>query len=64
MKKTLTVVRPGTYGTRMLKAGDPLECSGPEARMYAALGWAAEVERAEEVEKPKAKRRKRAAAKK
>lgn len=61
--KTLTVVRPGTYGTRMLAAGDPITCSGPEARMYEKLGWATEVERAEAVKPVKRAPRKRAAAK-
>lgn len=40
--KTLTVVRPGTYGTRMLKAGDPFDANGPEARLYTKLGWMTE----------------------
>lgn len=38
--KQLKVVRPGRYGTRMLKAGDTLEASAPDARLYEALGWA------------------------
>lgn len=38
--KTMSVVRPGLYGTRMLKAGDALEVNGRDARLYAALGWA------------------------
>lgn len=57
--KTLTVIRPGTYGTRMLQAGDPLECTGPEARLFSKLGWAVEVERAEQVEKPAPRKRTR-----
>lgn len=40
--KTLTVVRPGRYGTRMLKAGDTFDATAPEARLYAKLGWANE----------------------
>lgn len=40
--KQLTVVRPGRYGTRMLQAGDPLEVSAPDARLYLKLGWAEE----------------------
>lgn len=58
--KTLTVVRPGTYGTRMLKAGDQYEASGPDARLYTKLGWMADVERAENVAAPKAKPKRRA----
>lgn len=27
-----------SYGTRMLKAGDPVELDGPKARLYLALG--------------------------
>lgn len=38
--KTLTVVRPGRYGTRMLQAGDAFEATAPEARLYVKLGWA------------------------
>lgn len=38
--KTLKVVRAGRYGTRMLKAGDTLEATAPDARLYEALGWA------------------------
>lgn len=63
--KTMTVVRPGTYGTRMLKAGDTLECSGPDARLYSKLGWA-EVGRGpaskaadQAEEKPKVRRARR-----
>lgn len=40
--KTLTVVRPGRYGTRMLQAGDAFEVTAPEARLYMKLGWATE----------------------
>lgn len=40
--KTLKVVRPGRYGTRMLQAGDALEVSAPDARLYLKLGWAEE----------------------
>lgn len=40
--KTLTVIRPGRYGTRMLKAGDTFDATAPEARLYAKLGWATE----------------------
>ena len=29
---------PTGYGTRMLKAGDPVELTGPQARLYRALG--------------------------
>lgn len=69
--KTLTVVRPGRYGTRMLKAGDPLEVSGRDAMLYQKLGWATEGKPkaakpavAEETVAPKPRRRKKAAAKK
>jgi hypothetical protein len=70
--KSLKVVRPGTYGTRMLKAGDVYEATGPEARLYSKLGWMEENTRArvaepEEAPKPKAKRaprKRKAAAKK
>ena len=27
-----------SYGTRMLKAGDPVELDGPKSRLYLALG--------------------------
>lgn len=27
-----------SYGTRMLKAGDPVDLDGPKARLYLALG--------------------------
>lgn len=70
--KTLMVIRPGQYGTRMLKAGDTLEVSGPDARLYTALGWAEKSKRkakaiptveqvlaAEVVEEKPAKRRRR-----
>lgn len=40
--KQLTIVRPGTYGTRMLQAGDPYDATGPEARLYLKLGWMSE----------------------
>lgn len=50
--KTLKVVRPGTYGTRMLKADDTYEATGPEARLYLKLGWMAENTRARVAEAP------------
>lgn len=50
--KQLTVVRPGRYGTRMLQAGDPLECTAPEARLYAKLGWATKAKRAAALSDP------------
>lgn len=37
--KQLRVVRAGLYGTRMLKAGDAFEATGPEARLFEKLGW-------------------------
>jgi hypothetical protein len=40
--KTLRVVRPGRYGTRMLKAGDTFEVAAPDARLFLKLGWAEE----------------------
>jgi hypothetical protein len=43
--KQLTVVRPGRYGTRMLKAGDPLEANARDALLYTKLGWATEGNR-------------------
>lgn len=55
--KTLTVVRPGRYGTRMLQAGDPLEASGPDARLYTKLGWATEGEAPKAPAKPKPRKR-------
>lgn len=62
--KQLTIVRPGTYGTRMLQAGDPYDATGPEARLYLKLGWMSEdkpkAAKAEAPAKPKAPRKRRA----
>ena len=41
--KSLTVVRPGTYGTRELRAGDVYDASGPDARLYVKLGWMKDI---------------------
>lgn len=71
--KQLKVVRPGRYGTRMLKAGDTLEATAPDARLYEALGWATPANRRARVAeapetrnppKPKAPRKRRTPAKK
>jgi hypothetical protein len=35
--KEFYAIRDFRYGTRMLKAGDPVEMTGPHARMYTAL---------------------------
>jgi hypothetical protein len=35
--KEFYAIRDFRYGTRMLKAGDPVEMPGPHARMYKAL---------------------------
>jgi hypothetical protein len=52
--KSLKVVRPGKYGTRMLKAGDTFEATGPEARLYSKLGWMEEARARAKAEAPKA----------
>lgn len=64
--KTLTIVRPGRYGTRMLKAGDALEVGARDARLYTKLGWAAEEEDAPpgSAAAPKAPRKRKSRAKK
>lgn len=60
--KTLTVIRAGLYGTRMLKAGDTFDATGSEARLFEKLGWMkAKAERKVETkEAPKAPRKRRA----
>jgi hypothetical protein len=35
---TKDIKNPSLYGTRMLKAGDPVELDGPKSRLYLALG--------------------------
>lgn len=66
--KTLTIVRPGNYGTRMLKAGDTFEATSPEARLFLKLGWMKEGRQrpapVEAAAKPKAPSKRKAAAKK
>lgn len=50
------------YGTRMLRAGDPVEMDAPNARLFKALGKISDAAQAKAVlAKPKAapKRRKR-----
>jgi len=54
------------YGTRHLKAGEPLELTDPLARLYLALGKVTDkrprlttAQKAETVEAPKAPRRRR-----
>jgi hypothetical protein len=69
--KTLYATGDFRYGTRMLKASDPVEMNAPEARLYIALGKvtpdkprAKPAAKAEEEEtKPVRKPRKRAAKK-
>lgn len=39
-RQKLTIARDMRYGTRMLTAGEPVEMSGPDARLFGALGWA------------------------
>ena len=39
---TRDLKNPG-YGTRMLRAGDPLDLDGPKARLYLALGAVTET---------------------
>lgn len=36
--KKMTATGPLRYGTRMLQAGDAVTLSGPQARLYEALG--------------------------
>lgn len=36
--KQLTVLKDMKYGTRMLRAGEPVTMDGPTARLYTALG--------------------------
>lgn len=47
------------YGTRMLKADDEFVASGPDARLYSALGWARPIEAAAPKETSKSKPKKR-----
>ena len=35
---TRDMKNPTGYGTRMLKAGDPVDLTGPQARLYRAIG--------------------------
>jgi hypothetical protein len=35
---TRDMKNPTGYGTRMLRAGDPVDLNGPQARLYKALG--------------------------
>jgi hypothetical protein len=34
----MTVLKDMRYGTRMLRAGDPVDMKGPDVRLYTALG--------------------------
>jgi hypothetical protein len=36
--KQFTVLKDMKYGTRMLRAGEPVDMDGPNARLYTALG--------------------------
>ena len=55
--KTMKASRSMHYGTRMLQAGDEFEASGPNSRLYRAIGWAEEVpakaEKPAQVDEPK-----------
>lgn len=76
--KQLTALKDFKYGTRMMRAGDPVEMTAPDARLFLALGavapraaaqampraqQAAESAPAAETEKPKPSRRRKAARK-
>jgi hypothetical protein len=52
------------YGTRMMRAGDPVEMDAPTARLYAALGKIAPEQAEQPATAPAPKRKRKARAKK